>query len=83
MSDLSREAGVLVATLREKTAAQSAELADLASSTRRLVWILLVAGLSTGFLVSWLISSSISCKLGADIRRAWTVGVGSHPVRNQ
>lgn len=67
MADLSREAGALVTTLREQTATQSAELADLAASTRGLVWILLLGGLAIGFLVSWLISSSISCKLNTAV----------------
>jgi len=63
MADLSAEAHALVATLREQINTQSAALADLASSTRGLVWILLLGGLSIGFLVSWLISSSISNRL--------------------
>jgi len=67
MADLSREAGALVTTLREQTATQSAELADLAASTRGLVWILLLGGLAIGFLASWLISSSISRKLNTAV----------------
>ena len=67
MADLSGEAHALVATLREQINTQSAALADLASSTRGLVWILLLGGLSIGFLVSWLISSSISNRLNTAV----------------
>ena len=67
MADLSGEAHALVATLREQINTQSAALADLASSTRGLVWILLLGGLATGLVVSWLISSSISNRLNTAV----------------
>ncbi len=67
MADLSGEAHALVATLREQINTQSAALADLASSTRGLVWILLLGGLATGLVVSWLISRSISNRLNTAV----------------
>ena len=63
MEGLSEEAHALAVTLRQQIDRESAKLADLAASTRGLVWALLLGGLAIGILVSWLIAGSISCKL--------------------
>lgn len=67
VTSLSQQAHALVATLREQIGSQSAALTDMASSTRALVWGLLMGGLAIGLLVSWLISRSISSKLYAAV----------------
>ena len=63
MDELSQGAHALVAMLREQIGTESTRLAELAASTRGLVWMLLFGGLAIGTLVSWLIAASISCKL--------------------
>ncbi len=68
MSDLSREADKLVTMLRDQIASQSAALVESAVDTQSVVWTLLIAGFSIGLVVSWLIASSISCKLNAAVR---------------
>ena len=67
MAELSRQAHTLVASLHQQIDSQSAALADQASATRGLVWVLLLGGLAIGVLVSWRISSSISSKLNAAV----------------
>lgn len=68
MTSLSEEANGLVSMLREQINSQSVALLESASHTQSVVWTLLIAGFSIGLVVSWLIASSISCKLNAAVR---------------
>jgi methyl-accepting chemotaxis protein len=76
MEQLSAAADRLVSELRVRIDAESASLADLAASTRSLVWILLIGGLLIGTAVSWLMAGSISCKLNAAVEAMQEIASG-------
>jgi methyl-accepting chemotaxis protein len=76
VAGLSREAHALAAGLREQIGAESAALAGHASSTRSLVWGLLLGGLGIGLAVAWLISRSISRKLNTAVAAMQEIASG-------
>jgi methyl-accepting chemotaxis protein len=67
MTELSADLRGVVAALRQRTDATTAELTGQVSATKTLVAVLLAVGLAVGLAVAWLMTRSITSKLNETV----------------
>lgn len=80
---LSEKLGGLVQQLRDRTQVESMAMAENASSTKGLVWSLLIGGVLLSAALAWLITRSIGCKLNRAVTAMREIAEGDGDLNRE